>query len=248
MAARSAGPGVHDTRHDPSHRTGAPRGEEISVPGSEDSTQVKVSKAMNTVSLKTEARENFGKGAARKLRAKGRVPALVYRHGESPRHISVDPHELTTIFRKSGDFNTLVALEQGGETQTCLLKATQKHPVTRELLHVDFYEVSADQKVVVDVALEPTGKALGQAMGGKVQRLARTVKVRCLPADIPAIFNIDVTPLDIGDMLQVTDVTVPSGCELVYDNVYHVVAITGRRDTGAAADDEDETAAEEAEA
>lgn len=189
---------------------------------------------METTPLQATTRDNFGKGAARKMRSSGRVPGLIYTAGSEPAHISVDPTELVAIFRRSGNPNTLLAIDVDGSTHTCLVKASQKHPLTRDLIHVDFYEVNPSEQVVVDVEVRPVGKAVGMTKGGKIRILSRSIRMSCLPANIPAFIEVDVTELDVNDVLRVDKVTPPEGCTLVYVQAYNVVSIVGRRTGGKA--------------
>ena len=99
---------------------------------------------MNATQLSAEAREPSGKGAARKLRAAGRIPALIYRGGEVPTHISIDPSELRLAFARSKNPNTLLSVQVGDSSHLCLLRDTQKHPVSRNLLHADFLAVAEE--------------------------------------------------------------------------------------------------------
>ena len=122
---------------------------------------------MATVSLSATPRADFGKGAARKVRAAGLLPAVIYRAGQPATSISLDPHELETAFRRSGNRNTLVDLGVDGSNFVCLVKETQRDPVSSELLHVDFYEVNDQETVTVLVPVEAVGKAAGVVAGGK---------------------------------------------------------------------------------
>jgi large subunit ribosomal protein L25 len=205
---------------------------------------------MNASQLSAESRAPSGKGAARKLRAAGRIPALIYRGGNEPTHISVDPSELRLIFFRSKNPNTVLSIDVDGSTHLCLLSDTQKHPVSRDLLHADFLEIAADAQVTVNVPVRAEGKAKGMVVGGKLQRLRRTVPVRCLPKDIPAEVVVDITDLDINEFVRVSALPNPEGGVIVYENEYNVLSLKGRRTE---ADDEDgdeegDDAAETAEA
>lgn len=197
---------------------------------------------MATVSLDANLRTATGKGAARKARAAGALPAVVYRAGDSATHITIDPEALELAFQKSGDRNTLVELDiTGDRKRTCLVKHAQRHPVDRHLEHVDFYEVEADQQVTVPVRVNPIGTARGLKLGGKLQVIRRTLDVRAKPADIPASVDIDVTKMLVGDFVRVSAVKAPANTELVYANDFNVVAIVGKR-LAVQLDDEDEAA------
>lgn len=188
---------------------------------------------MDATPLQAESRTDFGKGAARKLRAAGLIPALVYRDGAEPTHVAVDPNALRLIYQRSNNPNTIVGLTVGEQVINCLLTDTQKHPVSRDLLHADFYAIREDEAVLVEVPVSPVGKAKGTIVGGKIQRLRHTVPIRALPKDIPALIEVDVTPLDLGDILRSNQINTPEGCTLVTEQPFNVFACKGRR-TGAA--------------
>lgn len=184
---------------------------------------------MDATPLQAEARTQFGKGAARKLRRAGRIPALIYRAGGEPTHITLDPAELRLAFQRSGNPNMLLSIDVGTGAKTCLLTATQKHPVSRDLLHADFYQVDASEQVVVNVPVKAVGKAKGIVLGGKLQTIRRDVPIRCLPQNIPALLEIDVSDLDLGAYYRVSGVAAPEGCEVVFDNDFNIFAVKGRR-------------------
>ena len=199
---------------------------------------------MDTTNLAAEPRTDFGKGAARKLRAAGRLPALAYRAGGEPVHFTLDPREVSLAYQRAGNPNLLISVDVGGKPLTLLLKDTQKHPVSRQLLHLDFFEVLADEKVTVGVPVRTVGKAAGERLGGRIRILRPTVDIVCLPADIPATLDVDVTALEVDDMVDVNELTAPEGCEIVFKHRYKVVTLVGKR---AAAADEAEAEAEAAE-
>jgi large subunit ribosomal protein L25 len=197
---------------------------------------------MDATPLSAQSRTEFGKGAARKIRAAGRIPALVYRDGVEPAHISVDPAELRLIFQRSSNPNTILAIDTGAGVKNCVLTATQKNPVSRRLLHADFFEVREDQKLLVEVPVAHVGKAKGIVVGGKMQNLRHTLPIRALPQNIPAVIEIDVSEMDLGDMMRASAVVPPEGCEVVTTIDFNIFACKGRR-TDAAADEAEAAAA-----
>ena len=110
---------------------------------------------MANVSLNVSSRTDMGKGAARKIRAQGLLPAVIYRAGQPATSVSLDPRELENAFRRTGNRNTLVDIGVDGKTFTCLVKQTQRDPVSAVLLHVDFYEVDGGEEVTVVVPHQP---------------------------------------------------------------------------------------------
>lgn len=200
---------------------------------------------MATVSLAANLRVGTGKGVARKLRNSGSVPGVVYSGGQSAIAVSINPAELEYAFSKTGDPNTLVELALGDATHLCLVKAVQRHPVSKVLQHIDFYEVVGDKPVVVNVPVRATGIAKGIKLGGRLQVVRRSISLRALPANIPAAIEIDTTEMVVGDFVKVSQIPAPTGCTMLFNNDYNVLAIVGKRG-GEEVVAEDEEAAEAA--
>lgn len=170
-----------------------------------------------------------GKTGARKVRGAGQLPAVVYGPNDAPLAITVDPRVLSEIYRKSQNRNTVVELSLDGQNIPCLVREVQRHPVSRELIHVDFYRLAADRKVVVSVPVTTTGKAAGLSLGGRVQIVRREIKVRVDFDKIPTAIEVDVTPMNVGDTVRASGVIAPAGAELVYDQDFPVVTIAGKQ-------------------
>ncbi len=199
---------------------------------------------MDTNMNATVRKDDVGKGAARKLRAAGRLPAVVYAQGEEATPIHIDPLTLTTIFRKTANRNTIIHLEIDGETIPCLVRDAQRHPLTREILHIDFYRLAEGQAVTVDVPLEPTGRPEGAALGGRLRVIRRTVPVRSEWSAIPATLPVDVTPMVIGDFITISQVPVPAGVEIIFESDFNVLSVYGKKGGDKKAEGDDATAAE----
>jgi large subunit ribosomal protein L25 len=166
---------------------------------------------MNT-NLNTEARSGRGKNSARALRRAGRLPGVVYGSSASdstahPIAVSVDPAEVTQILRSDSGVNTLIGLSiDGGAANQVLIKDYQVGPLSRALLHVDFYRVAMDQVLTVTVPILLTGEAEGvKVQGGLIDFVQREVDISCLPSEIPEHLTIDVTPLTIGQGVRLAD-------------------------------------------
>jgi large subunit ribosomal protein L25 len=185
---------------------------------------------MEAVSISANPRDVFGKGAARKARAKGLLPAIIYRAGQPATTISLDPHQLENAFRKSGNRNTLVDLGVDGSNYICLVKATQRDPLSTNLVHVDFYQVMESEAVTVLVPVEPVGKAEGEIAGGKLRLIRRDLTVSCKPGNIPESVQIDVTKLIVGDYLRVSEIVPPEGVEILARTDFNVATVLGKRD------------------
>jgi len=172
--------------------------------------------------------DNLGKGASRKLRATGLVPGVVYGQDQAPLAVSFNALDLTNIFKQTGNRNTIVSLDVEGEVVPTLVREVQRHPVERDILHVDFYRLSDTKAVVVEVPLATTGKPAGALMGGRTRLIRRSVMVRCVPSAIPAVFEIDATLLNIGDMVRASEITLPDGVSLVAESDFNVVTCYGK--------------------
>jgi large subunit ribosomal protein L25 len=181
----------------------------------------------NTVAA--ELRPETGKGVARKLRAAGKIPGNIYGAGATSTPITLDPTPLLDIFRKSKNRNTLITLDFNGQQVTTLIKEAQRHPVSRAVLHVDFYKVDGVDEVSVAVPVRAQGKAAGAAIGGRIEIAQRTLKVRCAPNAIPEFLDVDVTALDVGDMVRVSKVVAPEGVAIQYNQDFPVVLCTGKK-------------------
>lgn len=186
---------------------------------------------MSIIEMPAQSRIETGKGIARKLRQSGVVPASVYRAGEVPTLITVDPMKLTLAFEKTGNPNSLVNLTVDGKTFQCLVKEVQRHPVSGLIRHVDFYEVKNDESIVVEVPVRTTGRAAGVAMGGALRLIRRELSVKCLPQDIPSHIDVDVTSVQIGKFIKVNQVPSPENVEIMFDSkgIFNVVTVVKRR-------------------
>jgi large subunit ribosomal protein L25 len=169
--------------------------------------------------LSAQPRAGRGKGASRKLRATGRIPAVVYGHGEATRELSVDARELERLFSQIHRDNTVINLKIEGETAEvkALVREVQSHPARGTILHLDFYQIHAGERITVEVPIELTGTAAGERAGGILQHALSELEVRCLADQIPSEITIDVSALEIGDSLHVSDLPIPEGVEVLVD-------------------------------
>ncbi|MEP7071854.1 MAG: 50S ribosomal protein L25 [Verrucomicrobiota bacterium] len=166
------------------------------------------------VKLTAERREGTGRAAARKLKARGIVPAIVYGGKMKPEALQVSRREISTVLSHASGENILVDLEVAGEVRTVLLQEVQHSPVGGDILHVDFHAVSMDEKIEADIPVEPTGTANGvKNFGGLLEQSLRTLEVECLPRDLPDVITVDVSNLNIGDSIHVRDIKLPEGVE-----------------------------------
>ena len=176
--------------------------------------------------LAAKPRSGAGKGPARRLRAEGLVPAVVYgRHLEAPAHIAVDPLEVKKAIATPHKFNTLLTLKLDGQAERLvLLKDSQQDPVTREILHADFIDVKENEQVKVNVPLVLVGRPLGVTEGGILSQTRRELELFALPTAIPEKIEADVSQLKIAQSLHINDVKMPQGVR-VKSQVNYTVAV-----------------------
>jgi large subunit ribosomal protein L25 len=194
--------------------------------------------AVDKSTLEAKSRDGAGKGAARKLRGQGLVPAVVYgKHLQAPVHVALEPKSIRQSINTPHKHNTLITMKVGDASHQVLLKDYQQDPVTREILHADFIAVKADEKVKVNVPLVLVGKAVGTADGGLLTQTRRELEVWALPSAIPERIEADVTPLKIAQALHINDIKLPEGVS-VKSNVNYTLAVVSapeREDAGVAA-------------
>ncbi len=164
--------------------------------------------------LGAEPRGHAGKGAARALRRRGRVPAIVYGGGEMSAPISLDPGELSRLLARRAFFATLVDLEIEGKRHRTLPREVQYHPVTAVPLHVDFMRIGATARVTVEVpvAFVNHEMSIGLRRGGILNIVRHEIELDCPVATIPDRLSVDLSGLDIGDSVHISAVAVPEGC------------------------------------
>jgi large subunit ribosomal protein L25 len=175
--------------------------------------------------LSAERREGTGKGVARKLRAKGVIPAVVYGRGRATQSIAVNPDALQKLLRGKSGMNTLIDLSLGGTTSTVLVKGLARDPVRGRYLHADFYEVDLTQRVVVSVPVHLVGKAAGTDFGGILDHPLRELSIECLPREIPQRIDVDVTALGVNDSIHVSDLKLAPGLTIKTDGSLAVASV-----------------------
>jgi large subunit ribosomal protein L25 len=195
--------------------------------------------------LVAEIRTVFGKGAARRIRAVGKIPAVIYGHGTEPQHVTLPNHEVSLILRKA---NAVLDLDIEGKSQLALVKDVQKDPVRQIIEHIDLVIVRKGEKVTIDIPIHVIGEA---APGNQVLQDANTVSIEAEATNIPERLTVDIEGLTDGTQIRASDITLPEGSSLVSDPDTLIIGITsatdsdlGEPETSAdAADDDAEEAA-----
>ncbi|MEW1654566.1 MULTISPECIES: 50S ribosomal protein L25/general stress protein Ctc [unclassified Streptomyces] len=177
---------------------------------------------MAEIKLAAQARNDFGKGAARRLRREEKVPAVIYGHGAEPKHVALDSHALMMALKTP---NALIRLELDGDSELVIPKAVQREAIRRFLVHVDFLSVKKGEKVAVELPIQTEGEL---APGGNLlEHLLNTLPVEAEATHIPEAVTISIAGLDAGHTVLAKDIELPAGASLTVDGdtpVLQVVA------------------------
>ena len=166
---------------------------------------------------------------ARKRRAAGRVPAVFYGHGQETVPLSVDAREMFHLLHTAGGSNVLLDLVVDGKPHLAMPREIQRDHIHNTLIHVDFLAVSRTEKIAVDVPVIEVGDAAGVKEGGVIDHRLRDLHIESLPPDVPEHIEVDITELNIGDMIHVRDVVVPVECHDPHEPRRAVLSVTPRR-------------------
>ena len=172
--------------------------------------------------LNVDIRKEHGTSAARRTRLQNKVPAVVYHSGVEATPLSVDKISLTKALR-TGQMIFEVNVED--KDQFVLVKEIQYHPVTDEIIHIDFQKVKEDEKISLEVAVRSSGEAQGVKLGGLLVQMLNSVTIKCRPAEIPEFLEIDVTDMEMNTNLFVRDITLPTDVEMLTADDIAVVSV-----------------------
>jgi len=170
-----------------------------------------------TFELKAESRSDAGKGASRRLRHAGKVPAIVYGGGKDPLMIALDHNDLLKHLEHEAFYSHVLAVDLDGARESCVLKDVQRHPARPIIMHLDLQRVRADEKIRMHVPLhfENAATAPGVKQGGAVSHHLTEVDVSCLPQDLPEYIAVDMATMGMNDSLHLSQLKLPAGVELV---------------------------------
>jgi large subunit ribosomal protein L25 len=183
---------------------------------------------MPEIVVAAQGRTDTGQNVNRRLRTQGLIPGVVYGAAKESIAVAVSPKEITTILRSASGENTLFDLDLDGKRRKVILKEFQLEPIKGQILHADFYEVALDKMLEVKVHVELHGTPVGvKVQGGIIDFVTRELEVECLPTDIPEKIVLDVSELELGKHLRVSDLTAPPKVKILTEPdivVVHVVA------------------------
>ena len=185
---------------------------------------------MASATLGAETRTESGKGVARKLRAAGRVPGVIYGHAREPQSLSLVARDLDKLLTQIAVSSTVVELSLGGATTKTLIREIQRHPFKKVVLHIDFQELVAGEKVTVNVPLVYVGIPEGVRLSGALlEQIMHSVEVLADPAHIPNHIDVDVTHLAMGHSLHVRDLKLAEGIDVLSDEDATMCAVIAPR-------------------
>lgn len=181
--------------------------------------------------LSATRREGTGKGVARKLRASGQVPAVIYGKDLDAMPLAVDAHAAEHLFQGISVASTIVDLKIEGERKPLptLVREVQTHPYRPELIHIDFYRIQKGVAVEVEVPLELEGTPEGVRNGGTLEQVFHVIPIKCLPSKIPETITVDVTGLNVGDSIHAYDLVIGEDLELLMDPDRTLAAVAAPR-------------------
>jgi len=181
------------------------------------------------VSLAADLRTTTGKGAARQARFRGKVPAVIYGHGRAAQALTVEAKALEKALTGIVPASTIIELAVDGRTTKTLIREIQRHPIRPDIIHVDFYEIHAEEKVKLKVPVRLVGAPDGvRNAGGVLDQVTREVEIEVLPENIPDRVELDVTALRIGDSLHVRDLVIPNATILTLRDLTIAVVVPPR--------------------
>ncbi|MGB5630607.1 MAG: 50S ribosomal protein L25/general stress protein Ctc [Woeseiaceae bacterium] len=167
--------------------------------------------------LIAEIREDQGKGASRRLRHQGKVPAIIYGAGRAPRALVFDHNRVVQQLENESFYSSILNIKVGNKSQAAILKDVQRHPAKPQVMHMDFQRIVEDEEIKMLVPIHFEGETVAPGVkvgGGKVSHLMTEVEIVCLPKHLPEYLEIDVSQLELDDMLKISDIKLPEGVSI----------------------------------
>ncbi|HNP36021.1 MAG TPA: 50S ribosomal protein L25/general stress protein Ctc [Woeseiaceae bacterium] len=167
--------------------------------------------------LVAEYREDQGKGASRRLRLTGKVPAIIYGAGRPPRALMFDHNKVLKELETQSFYSSILNIKVGDKSQAAILKDLQRHPAKMQIMHIDLQRIVEDEEIRMNVPLRFKGGDMSPGVkigGGSVAHLMSDVEVVCLPKHLPEFLEVDISALDLDDMLHLSDIKLPEGVEI----------------------------------
>ena len=172
----------------------------------------------NQIDLVADYREDTGKGSSRRLRHEGKVPAIVYGGGRQPRNIMLNEASLLRQVQNESFFSSILTVKVGDRAQACILKDIQVHPAKRRILHLDLQRIVANEKIRMEIPLHFIGEDTCSGVklnGGTISHLITEVEISCLPANLPEFIEVDLSAMQLDDIVHLSDLKVPAEVEII---------------------------------
>lgn len=202
-----------------------------------------------TFQIQSETRDERGRSDNRRLRRLGKVPAVVYGGGKEPRAIAVDHNALLRQMSQEAFYTSILTVKIGEEAHAVVVKDVQRHPAKPQIMHLDFQRIVEDEELTLSVPLHFIGEEAAKGVkeqGGVIERLATDVEISCLPRDLPEFISVDVTQMELGEILHFSDLKLPEGVTVValaHNQDHPVVTISQPRREEVEAEEGEEPAA-----
>lgn len=167
--------------------------------------------------LIAEMRDDQGKGASRRLRRQGKVPAIIYGAGREPRSLMFDHNKVLQQLEDPSFYSSILNIKVGDKSRAAIVKDIQRHPAKRRILHIDLQRIVEDEKIKMQIPIHYLGEeeAVGVKLGGgTVSKLMTELEITCLPKDLPEFLEVDISELELDQMLNVSDIKLPEGTEI----------------------------------
>ena len=167
--------------------------------------------------LIAEMRDDQGKGASRRLRRQGKVPAVIYGAGRPPRMLAFDHNRVIQQLENESFYSSILNIKVGDKSQAAIVKDVQRHPAKRQVMHMDFQRIVEDEKIRMNVPIHYLNEEMAIGVkqgGGSVSHLMTDVEISCLPRHLPEYLEVDVAGLDLDEMLYLSDIRLPEGVEI----------------------------------
>ena len=167
--------------------------------------------------LIAEMRDDRGKGARRRLRLQGKVPAIIYGAGREPRALMFDHNKVLRELENASFYSSILTIKVGDKSRAAIVKDIQRHPSKKQILHIDLQRIVEDEKIRMQIPIHYLGEeeAIGVKIGGgSVSRLMTEIEVSCFPKDLPEFLEVDISELELDQMLYVSSISLPKGVEV----------------------------------
>ncbi|WP_441003550.1 50S ribosomal protein L25/general stress protein Ctc [Pseudocolwellia agarivorans] len=200
------------------------------------------------LTLDAEVRTDLGKGASRRLRHANKVPAILYGEGKDPISLTLEHKNVFRAQQEEAFYTQVITLNIAGKPVECLIKDMQRHPFKQVVMHLDFLRIDATHAVQTNAPIHFVNEEAAVKKGGVISHLVNEIAVTCLPADLPEFIEVDLSTLEVGDTLHLSDIVLPKGVtsDELAKGESHDQAVASLNAPKGSSDEDEEAASEEA--